>query len=130
MIAVFLLTLGSPFIFYWLVDEQLYPATQYIFWIALAYFFFGGYTIFANFIHFSGKTYIFSILAVINVAINLILNYYLIAHYGAIGAAYATIISYLIVFIVTALIATRMYKLPWGNRAVFNWKEIKHYFKF
>lgn len=129
-IAVWLLNWFSPFLFYWLIDESLFPATQYIFWIALAYFFLGGYSLFANFIHYSGKTYIFTILAVINVGLNLVLNYYLILEYGAMGAAYATAISYLFIFLSATVIALRMYKLPWFDPKVFDLKEIRHYIKW
>ena len=107
-----------------MIDQKFVTAIPYVFWIALAYFFFGGYSLFANYIHYSGKTYFFSFLAILNIGLNLILNYFLILEYGAMGAAYATLISYIVVAVLTAYIAIRMYPLPWFNSQVFDWQEI------
>ncbi len=118
--AVAGLALVSPFIFHWLIDSKFYPGHVYVLWIGIAYFFYASYSLFSMYIHYSGKTYIFSFIAIVNVGVNLILNYVLISHYGTIGAAYATICSYIIVFVITAFIAQRLQPMPWLSKEVFN----------
>ncbi len=124
LVAVFILGAVSPYIFHWFFDQKFYGGHLYVFWIALGYFFFGCYAMFANYIHYSGKTYIFSILAVVNVGVNLALNYFLIKAYGAIGAAYATIFSFFLVFVITAVIANKLYPMPWFRKEVFDLRDI------
>ena len=123
-LAVLLLFLFSPIIFL-IFDEKFYEGHQYVGWVALGYLFYGCYAVIAGFIHYTGKTYIFTILAIFNVGVNLILNYYLIGAYGPIGAAYATIISYALLFIITFVIANRLNPMPWFSREIWDWKAIK-----
>ena len=117
--VVFFIGWISPFLFEVFIGADFQQSSRYIFWIGLAYFFFGAYSLFANYIHFSGKTYIFSIIAIINVIVNLGLNYLLIRSHGTIGAAYATILSYILVFVITAIIAHRLYPMPWFSKDIF-----------
>ena len=47
--------------------------------------------------------------------LNIILNYYLIPVYGAHGAAWATVLTYMVITILTVGISTRFYSMPWGS---------------
>lgn len=125
LIAVFVLGAIGPLIFYYLIDQKFAAGSTYVFWVALGYFFFGGYALFANFIHYSGKTYIFSILAIFNITCNLVLNYVLIHQYGPIGAAYATIVSYFLIFLVATILANRFYPLPWLHPDIWKLKNLR-----
>ena len=75
-----------------------------VFWVGLGSLFYGGYALFSGFLHYSKKSMILAYLSVINVSLNLVLNYLLINAYGAIGAAYATIISYFTIFVLVAFL--------------------------
>lgn len=108
-----LLTFGSNLIFTWFIDERYASGVQYVFWISLSYLFWGGYLVFAGYIFFLKKTMILAYLAIVNVILNLILNYFLITKYGVIGAAYATTISFLVIFILCAFISNKLYPMPW-----------------
>lgn len=108
-----LISLLAPYIFEFMLDERYIEGSRYVPWIALAYFFWGGYAVFARYIFFLKRTRIMSYLAIFNVICNLILNYILIKKYGAIGAAYATTISFFLVFIGVSIISNRLYPMPW-----------------
>jgi len=90
-----------------------HDGVQYVFWIALGYCFWGGYMSFSGFIFFFKKNKILGWLAVFNVATNLLFNYFFIKIFGAIGAAYATVLSFFLLFVLIAVIASRLMPLPW-----------------
>ena len=104
-----LVTFSTNTIFKYLIDEKYSSGAQYVFWISSSYLFWGGYLIFSGYIFHLKKTMILAYLSVLNVALNLILNYLLISKYGVIGAAYATTISFFVVFILCAFISNKLY---------------------
>ena len=107
------ITFSTNTIFKYLIDEQYSSGAQYVFWISISYLFWGGYLVFAGYIFHLKKTMILTYLAVVNVVLNLVLNYFLITKYGAIGAAYATAASFFVVFILCAFISNKLYPMPW-----------------
>ncbi|MDB5256722.1 MAG: polysaccharide biosynthesis protein [Chitinophagaceae bacterium] len=104
---------ATPFIFQYLIGKEFLGGAIFVFWVGLGYVFLGMYKMVVGVLFYEKKTVMLSALAVINVALNLLLNYFMIRSMGAIGAAYATALSYLIVFVITFYLANRMYKLPW-----------------
>jgi Na+-driven multidrug efflux pump len=44
---------------------------------------------------------------------NLLFNYYFITWFGALGAAYATALSFFLLLVIVAIIAHRLVPLPW-----------------
>ena len=111
--ACFALTIIAPYVFDWFIDEKFAEGIKYVFWVALAYVFLGFYKVFAGYIFYLKKNSILSYLAVFNITTNLLLNYFFIREYGAMGAAYATVISYFLFFLITAIISHRLYPMPW-----------------
>lgn len=103
----------TPFMFSYLIDENYSRGTIYVFWTGLSYFLWGIYMIFAGYIFYSKKTSLLGYLSLINVILNIILNYYLIRMFGALGACYATCISYFIIMVIIVYKATSIYSLPW-----------------
>ncbi len=93
---------------------------QYVFWVALGYCFWGGYMLFSGFIFFFKKSRILGWLAIFNVVSNLFFNYFFIKLFGPIGAAYATVLSFFLLFILVAAIVQKLMPLPW-----FRYREIK-----
>ena len=110
---VLFLSLSSETIFSYLIDSRYAAGSQFVFWTSLSYFFWGGYLIFAAYIFYLKKTIILTYLAIINVILNLGLNYFLIINYGIIGAAYATTISFFVLFILITFISNKLYPMPW-----------------
>ncbi|MFT6021157.1 MAG: O-antigen/teichoic acid export membrane protein [Saprospiraceae bacterium] len=127
ILCCILLTLGAPIIF-WFLGKDFVGGIQYVFWVALAYVFLGFYKLFAGFIFYEKKNKILSYIAIFNVIVNLILNYFLIKEYGAMGAAYATVISYFLFFVITAIISYRMHPMPWLKFGeIFKFMKKKYY---
>ena len=98
-----------------LIDQDFSGGSKYVFWVGLSYLFWGGYLIFSGFIFYLKKTRVLAYLAILNVTLNLGFNYLFIKSYGAIGAAYATALSFLIIFVLVAIISSRIYPMPWLN---------------
>ncbi len=100
----------------YIVDAAFGDARQYILWVSIGYAMQGVYKIFFPFLVHLKKTHFLAITTVIAALINLLLNYYLIAIYGAIGAAYATVIAFLVSAILVFLIQKHYYEMPWLKR--------------
>ncbi|HPG12082.1 MAG TPA: oligosaccharide flippase family protein [Chitinophagaceae bacterium] len=111
--ALILLTFISPFIFRVFIGKSYATGIQYVFWIGLSYFFWSFYNIFSGYIFFLKKTKILGYLAFVNVGLNCLLNYFFIKEFGAIGAAYATCISFFIVAVAIGFIVSKLYPMPW-----------------
>ncbi|HXB41970.1 MAG TPA: polysaccharide biosynthesis C-terminal domain-containing protein [Bacteroidia bacterium] len=86
---------------------------MYVAWVGLGYVFWGLYMLFSAVIFYKKKTKFMGILSVLNISLNALLNYFLIKEFGAIGAAYATTISFFVVLIITAFYSHKLYPMPW-----------------
>ncbi|MCZ2459941.1 MAG: oligosaccharide flippase family protein [Chitinophagales bacterium] len=73
--ALLLLTALSPLLFEYLIDKRYEGAIKYIFWIGLGYFFWAIYTVFAGFIFFLKKSKILGYIAIVNIVLNIGLNF-------------------------------------------------------
>jgi O-antigen/teichoic acid export membrane protein len=112
-IALLLVNLISPLLFSLLISKKYSAGASYVFWVSLGYFFWGCYLLFSGYIFFFKKTMILFWLAIINIFSNLLFNYFFIKEFGALGAAYATALSFFIVFIIVLIQSNRLIKLPW-----------------
>jgi O-antigen/teichoic acid export membrane protein len=113
-VALFLVVnLASPLIFSTLISKQYQDAQRFVPWITLGYLFLGFYTLVTDYIFYTKKTYLFSILTTANAAINLTLNYICVENFGAIGVAYAFAVSSATMSIATWLLAHKVYPMPW-----------------
>ncbi len=114
LIAILLfITLAAPFFYEYFIDIKYIGGIKYVFWIGLSYLFWGGYLIFSGYVFYLQRTKILSILSILNVVLNLGLNYLLIGEYGAIGAAYATALSFFVILVCIIAISARIYPMPW-----------------
>jgi O-antigen/teichoic acid export membrane protein len=110
---VALLSITAPYIFDWFINKQYKEGARYVKWISLGYFFHGCYLLFANTIYYTKKTKILLYWSVVNIIVNLGLNYLLIPIFGSIGAAYTLCISYFIFSLSMGIISNKIYPLPW-----------------
>ncbi len=114
VLAAGILYLISPLLFKYLVlKPEYHDGIKYVGIIALAYVFLGWYKMFSSYIIYTKHNKYLSYIAIFNIIFNLLLNYFLIKNYGAMGAAYATTISYFCFFVITAVVSQRVYPLPW-----------------
>jgi O-antigen/teichoic acid export membrane protein len=123
--ALIVITIGSPIFFKYMVDKSYIGGTAYVFWVSLGYFFWGIYILFAGNIFYFNRTKILGYAAILNVLLNLILNYYLIKIFGALGAAYATCISFLVVSLMVIYFVSKIVQLPWFNLKILIKKNVE-----
>jgi len=112
LLATALSILAPPFLSFF-VGKQFSQSSIYVAWIALGYAFNGMYLMIGSYITFAQKTMYLSWVTAISAVLNIILNYFLIIRYGAIGAAQATTIIYAIKFILTWGLSAKVYHMPW-----------------
>lgn len=109
----FLLIILSPFILALLVDEKFLHAGVYLPWIIVGFTFDGLYYGVVNYIYFSRKTLLVSVITFSGCLIHFGLSYALIPKMGPIAAAYSTTITYIFSFIFAWIIAAKIYPMPW-----------------
>lgn len=88
-------------------------ASKYVIWLSLGYAFTGMHMMVVNYIYYAKKIVFYNLVTLTVVVSNLILNYFMINRNGAVGAAQATLIVNIISFILTWILAARIYKMPW-----------------
>jgi O-antigen/teichoic acid export membrane protein len=94
-----------------------YDSYKVIPFIALSYVLFGCFSILGSGILLEKKTKYYPLISGVAVITNLVLNYLLIPRYGMMGAAVATLVSYILLPIGSFLISTRFHviKYEWGR---------------
>lgn len=116
-IIVFSILLSTFFI--WLIPlflgDKFQGASEYIYWISLAYAFHGMYLMVVNYLFYAKKNHLLSMVTISTSIFHVILSYELIHYYGAIGAAYASVISFFLTFLFVWHISRRVVDMPWFN---------------
>ena len=113
LIFCILFILFLPVGYHIFINKNYFPGLQYSYLIVSGYFFMSIYLIFAGIIFYEKKNYIFGYIALFNILINLVLNYFLIKYYHAYGAALATCISMFIFMVVITYYSNKIKRLPW-----------------
>ena len=113
MVSFAMVILLSPWFFNIFIDQKFHKGLEYVPWVALSYVFWGFYILLTAVIFYKGKTTFLGWLSLLNIILNCILNIVLIRIYGAIGAAFATAISFFVVFVLTAMFSSSLMPLPW-----------------
>jgi O-antigen/teichoic acid export membrane protein len=111
-----ILGLIAPLLLSVFVGPEFSQASQYVIWIAVGFAFNGMYKMVTNYIFYLQKTYILMFSTFGTAVLNVILNAIFIYFLGAIGAAIATSVSFFVMFIITWIIAAKLYKMPWDLR--------------
>lgn len=113
LISLFL-SLISPLIVKTLIGGAFEGSVVYVVWIAIGFAFNGMYKMVSNVIFYARKTKILSYITFITALLNMLFNYIFIKINGAVGAAQATSLAFLISFILTWILANKVYTLPWN----------------
>ncbi len=114
IVVLILLQVGGNVMFRFFISPKYLEGMQYVVWVGLGYMFWGGYMFLSGIIFYYKQGKFLAWIAILNVASNIILNYFLIQRFGSLGATYATAISFLIVFLLTGVRANKLVQLPWG----------------
>lgn len=112
LFALLLTTIG-PWLLKIMAGKDFYGAEKYLVWIAFGNAFHAMYMIVCGYVFYSKRTHIMMNVTSFVAVVNLISTYSLIKMNGAIGAAQATFISYVVSFLLTWWFANRIYPMRW-----------------
>ncbi len=117
LIAI-LLGMMAPYFLKLFLGKSFEESSVYVIWIALGYSFQGMYFMVVNYIFYAEKTKYLAMVTFITSIVNIVLNYYFIKIYGAIGAAQATTITYLFKFLFVWYLSHKSWEMPWNLKAI------------
>jgi O-antigen/teichoic acid export membrane protein len=106
-------SLIMPYFLKYFVGKEFYGASNVIIWVAIGYAFNGMYKMTGIYFCYIEKTKILSYITFLTALIHIIITYYAVKIFGAIGAGYAITITYLLKWLLTWYISARMYPMPW-----------------
>jgi len=90
-----------------------HASLEYLPWVMLSQYFYGGYLMFVCFIHYTLKTKILGAITFSWSLVQIGITYILISWIGAVGAAVSSAIVSIATFICVTAYAMRVYHLPW-----------------
>ena len=93
-----------------LADKKFHSALSVIPIVIIGYVFYGMFTVYGRYIGYEKKTIYVSIVAITAGISNIILNAMFIPRYGYIAAAYTTVVSYFIMFLMAWVVAKNILK--------------------
>ncbi|XQY91542.1 lipopolysaccharide biosynthesis protein [Metabacillus sp. HB246100] len=108
-----LLSAIAPWFLSFFVGEEFKESGKYVLWVAVGYAFNGMYKLVANYIFYVEKTKYLAWLTFLTALLNIVFTYLLIKLNGPIGAAQATALAFFISFILTWILSSKLYKMPW-----------------
>ncbi len=112
LLAAFGLSLVSTVIFNVLFPPSYHSAAPVIPIVAESIAFYGIYTILMIGANVRRKTWLTAVFTAIAALLNFVLNLFLIPRYGAMGAAYSTLIAYIALATIAYVVNQRIYPLP------------------
>jgi O-antigen/teichoic acid export membrane protein len=97
----------------YMVAIEYQAASIFILWVAVAYAFRGMYTMVFPYLVQTARTNFLGVGMFFTATVNLVLNYVLIKINGPIGAAQATVVAWLMLFLITWAYSSRICPMPW-----------------
>ena len=113
LLLAYIISVVAPPLLNILVGSNYTGSSPFIGWIAFGYAFNGMYKMVVNYIFYANKTFILAWITFTTAIINIGLNYLLISLNGAIGSAQASVLSFVIMFVMTWILSAKVYQMPW-----------------
>lgn len=120
LVGAALAFLVGPWLVTFVAGPEYAEAGEVIGWLAFGHVFGGMYLMVTNYIFFSKRTGLLSLVTITSGIINILLLFALIGSFGLKGAAYAFCIAMAIRFILTWWVAQKRHPMPWFNFKVKN----------
>ncbi len=120
LLVVVFFYLLNPLIYTYFIGDAFASGANVVIWVLLGYAFQGMYKMSVNYLFYVKKTRLIAYCTIGTMMVNLLLNYFLIKLNGAVGAAQATFITFVFLFLLVSIVAHRYYKMPWNLKAVKN----------
>lgn len=117
ILAAIVLGYLAPIFLSVFLGKSFNESSTYVIWIALGYAFNGMYLMVVNYIFFAQKTGSLAMVTFATSMINLVLNFFFIKAFGAVGAAQATTVVYAIKFIMVWILSAKVHKMPWNLKS-------------
>lgn len=105
----------GPWLVAFVAGEEYARAGDVIGWLALGHVFGGMYLMVTNYIFYSKRTGLLSLVTIVSGLINVALLFVLVSRYGLEGAAYSFSIAMATRFLLTWLVAQKRHPMPWFN---------------
>lgn len=113
LVLAVLISAGAVWIMPLILDPAYKDAGQFVIWIALGFAVRGMYSMVFPYLVHTAKTGHLAYITSVAALANLLGNYLLIGVIGALGAALATLVAYVMMFLGTLYYAHREYPMPW-----------------
>jgi O-antigen/teichoic acid export membrane protein len=113
LIAI-LLIISFPILMNTFIGQKFHSINEYSYLIILAFAFQGMFFMVTNYLYYVKKTYLQSLISFGIIGIKIPLTYYAIIHYGVAGAAWSFLMTYVLFFLITWLISSKVFKMPWN----------------
>lgn len=97
----------------WVTTAPYFGAREFVPWVALGYAAHGMYTMVFPYLIHVGRMKLIAAITTAGAALNLVANVVLIRMNGPVGAAQATLITYVLIFLGVWWWASRLYSMPW-----------------
>jgi O-antigen/teichoic acid export membrane protein len=103
----------SLFIMPLMLAESYHSASEFIVWVSIGYAIHGIYKLFFPYMVHVNKTILITFSTIVAAVVNIVFNYILILEFGAIGAAYATILAFSVSSLMLVFFQRKHYPMPW-----------------
>ncbi len=103
LVVFIIIAFSNTFIFKYFLNSSYESAAIFVIPLTLSSLFWGVFSFYISYYLYYKKSRIIGLFSVVGIFINLVLNYYFILYFGAIGAAYATLITYFIISILAVI---------------------------
>lgn len=113
-IFCFILYLVSGLIFKYFLDDKFLDSMQFVPYILLANTFNGMYLMVVNYLFYTNNTKKLARITFSIAIIHIILSYFFITLYGAMGVAYSGVISMFLIFVSVWYSSNHVYQMPWN----------------
>jgi O-antigen/teichoic acid export membrane protein len=110
---------GKELIEIFALNHDYWPAHEIIPIIVLAYIFNGARTAVSVAMYLKKKTQYIAFAFIVTAIFNIGLNFALIPMFGRLGAAYATLISFFVLYLISYVLSNRVYRIQYENLKFF-----------
>lgn len=115
------ISICAPLVIEWFFDPRYMPSTPFIPWLSFAFAFYCMYLALVNYLMHYKKTITLSIISTMSGLMNLGLCYWWVSTGDAIGAAQASLCSFVFMFLVVLIYVNRIHPLPWFAFSAIRW---------
>jgi len=111
--AAFILVV--PYVYYIFIDEKYYEGINIARLLAIGCMFQGFYFMVTNYVFYTKKTHLLSLVTMFAAAFLMLLNYLLIPVFGMYGSAYAVIVGWISLFLLAWYLSNKVCIMPYGG---------------